>query len=96
MALYHGAVRDPGHHAREAVACVRCGGTDRVVEDDGTPVCIVCILAWGSYAAMVSAPRPEPEVAVHTEPHRDPTVTALLHWSHRVPVADCPLCAARR
>jgi hypothetical protein len=96
MTIHHGALRDPGDRARTRVPCVRCGGDDRVVADDGTPVCMVCILAWGSYAAMVSASEPELELAVQAGARRDPTVTALLHWSHRVPIADCPLCLARR
>ncbi|HEX9044262.1 MAG TPA: hypothetical protein VF802_04470 [Candidatus Limnocylindrales bacterium] len=95
MAIHHGVLRGPGYHLRRQATCFRCGSEDRVIEDDGVPICLVCVFAWGSYAAMVSAPSARPEVAVETKPHRDPTVTALLHWSHRVPVADCPLCTAR-
>lgn len=96
MAIHHGTLRGVDYRARRPVSCFRCGTEERVVDDDGAPVCMVCILAWGSYAGMISVSEPEPDVAVHVEPHRDPTVTALLHWSHRVPVVDCPLCLARR
>lgn len=75
--------------------CFRCGGTERVIGGEGRPICLLCVLGWGSYAALVvgeSAPEPQ---AATVAAGRDPTVTALLHWSHRAPVADCPLCAGR-
>jgi hypothetical protein len=84
--------------------CSRCGGRSLVIEDDGPDVCWVCVVAWGSYAGLVTAPAsgetedaPAAEVpAEEPQVGRDPTVTALLHWSHRTPVNGCPLCLARR
>lgn len=75
------------------LVCIRCSGTERLIADDGDPVCLLCVLGWGSYAALAAGPA-EPERATASV-GRDPTVTALLHWSHRVPVAGCPLCAGR-
>lgn len=81
--------------ATSTARCVRCSGTERVIAGDGPPICLICVLGWGSYAAL-AAGSSEPERAGTPAPvvGRDPTVTALLHWSHRVPVAGCPLCGA--
>ncbi|HYM83152.1 MAG TPA: hypothetical protein VEY67_03250 [Candidatus Dormibacteraeota bacterium] len=67
-------------------ACTRCGRDDRLVRDDGPTICRICLLAWGSYAAVVSSGRTA----------REPAVTELLHWTHRVPILACPLCRAGR
>lgn len=102
----------------EVLACSRCSRLDRVVADDGFPVCIRCILAWGSYARLAAEvagseverrarvagrgrdarvrDAQESRGGIGSAPgDRDPTVTALLHWSHRTPVSGCPLCADR-
>lgn len=87
-------MRKPDTPTAVPVSCIRCSGTERVIADDGVPVCLLCVLGWGSYAALAAGPGAEPERAGAVV-GRDPTVTALLHWSHRVPVAGCPLCAGR-
>lgn len=91
-----GAGAGPGlpRLALEAV-CARCAGTDRLILGDGEPVCMVCVLGWGSYARLAGGETSETETVGAAIPKRDQTVTALLHWSHRVPVLDCPLCSAR-
>ena len=106
MALQPGASESRGMPALSGATCIRCGGRSRVIEDDGHDVCWVCVVAWGRYASLatgvdtedaaemtdrtVEATTPEPSAG------RDPTVTALLHWSHRTRVSTCPLCLAPR
>ncbi len=86
-----------------AAACLRCGERSHLIEDDGYDVCWVCVVAWGRYASLVApavsadeGDAPVPAPAEEPQTGRDPTVTALLHWSHRTPVSGCPLCLARR
>ncbi len=95
----------PSSTPDEPAACIRCGGGNRVITDDGHDVCWVCVVAWGRYASLAAADAvadEESETSTSPDeppaggPPRDPTVTALLHWSHRSPASGCPLCVARR
>jgi len=68
---------------RPAVArCRRCGRADRLVTDDGPPICRVCIIAWGAFARVV----------VHPSWVKEPGIVELRHREHLGIRLDCPSC----
>jgi hypothetical protein len=66
--------------------CDRCGRTRRLIDDDGPPICRLCVMAWAWFARAVTAG----EVIV------EPSLALLRHVDHMRPVLGCPICASGR
>jgi hypothetical protein len=85
--LMVGSLRQ-GSRARGATlgepVCRRCGGRNHLIEDDGPPICWICLVAWARFGADIVA----------GIPIREPGGLELRHDSHEFPLLACPLCRA--
>lgn len=76
---------DTSREFHEGLTCGRCHSTRRLVTDDGPVVCWPCLVAWGSFAGLVTAG----PTAI------EPVMVSMCRTGHHRPRPGCAWCLGR-